>query len=390
MAIEVLREELERCGGPDTAAGSRLVQAFWEGLGARSPLSEPDSPGKHVVTFLWRQDRAGTVLLFVNRLTDERDLAASKMRRLPGTDLWWLSYRMDADWRASYAFIPMADADWRRLVQRDQVALRDVLDRGLPDPRNPATSRNRAGTELSVVSLPNAPRQDWLEPRSPSRPNAVTQGRTVKRQGPDGRPLWVYQPPSTPTDSPLVLVLDGEVWATVQDLPTTVDNLVADGLIRPPHLLLLDSGGRERRWAELADSTAIGDYLAGELLEWARREYPVSPRAADTVVAGQSLGALVGLRTALAHPTRVGGVLSQSASLWLDDLAAPLAAADLSGLRVYLEVGAQEWVLNAPNRALAQNLERAGAEVRFVEYNGGHDYACWRGGIADGLRELLA
>ena len=38
---------------------------------------------------------------------------------------------------------------------------------------------------------------------------------------------------------------------------------------------------------------------------------------------------------------------------------------------------------------LAGRLARAGADTRFVEYNGGHDYACWRGGVADGLIALL-
>jgi enterochelin esterase family protein len=60
------------------------------------------------------------------------------------------------------------------------------------------------------------------------------------------------------------------------------------------------------------------------------------------------------------------------------------------GLRAYIEVGLQEWVLLEPNRRLAGELAAGGADVRFTAYNGGHDYACWRGGIADGLRWLLA
>ena len=53
-----------------------------------------------------------------------------------------------------------------------------------------------------------------------------------------------------------------------------------------------------------------------------------------------------------------------------------LVGADLSGTRIHQEVGTQEWVLRGPNRDLAEGLSRAGAAVRFIEFNGGHDYAC--------------
>ncbi|MDR0593103.1 MAG: DUF3327 domain-containing protein, partial [Bifidobacteriaceae bacterium] len=46
------------------------------------------------MTFLWRDAEAEEVLLFVNRLTDERNLADSLMRRVAGTDVWHLSYLM--------------------------------------------------------------------------------------------------------------------------------------------------------------------------------------------------------------------------------------------------------------------------------------------------------
>ena len=34
-------------------------------------------------------------------------------------------------------------------------------------------------------------------------------------------------------------------------------------------------------------------------------------------------------------------------------------------------------------------LDGQGYELRYREYQGGHDYACWRGGLADGLVALL-
>lgn len=402
---------------PEQAAA--LVRAFQSGPGHASPLIEPvpGAPGELLVTFLWQDAEAERVLLFVNRITDERDLAASYLRQVPSTDLWHLTYRMRADWRASYCFLPQYGTRPVWLDSDDQVAIRAALDHGLPDPGNPEICRNRGGAVMSVVSLPQAPAQPWV-----ARRESVPRGAVTERTAPDGRRVWVYSPPAlsdTPapaaavvpapspslilaqagisslvpgrstTTTPVVLVLDGEVWTSSHDLAATMDNLIADGVVRPAHLVMLDSGGQEARWRELGGSGEAGDYLVEQLLPWARREYPIGDRREDVVLAGLSLGGLTVLRTALQHPRQVGGVVSQSASLWRDDLSGPLAQAEVHGLHAYVEVGSQEWVLAGHNRAFATRLAAAGAAVRFVEYNGGHDYACWRGGIADGLRHLL-
>lgn len=399
-ALTLLVRSLQQAGGAGAVAGGTLVRDFWAGTGAASPLVEPipGYPAERLVTFLWQDAAAERVLLFVNRLTDERNLAASYLRRVPGTDLWHLTYRMGADWRASYSFLPQRGVRPIWLDDDDQVAIRASLDRGLVDPRNPQTSRNRAGTVMSVVSLPEAPPQRWL-----ARRESIARGRVTERAAPEGRRVWVYEPPGSRAELPVVIVLDGEVWTLSQDLATTMDNLIADDLVRPACLVMVDSGGSERRWAELGErggepqerstgrtASAFVRYLVESLLPWARREYRIGTRPQDVVVAGASLGGLAALRVGLGYPDRVGGVLSQSASLWVDDLSDVLAAAGPHGeLRVYLEVGSQERVLAEPNRRLAGQLALHGAGVRFVEYNGGHDYACWRGGIADGLRYLL-
>ena len=136
---------------------SQLQAQLWQQV-TSTPLLEadPTQEGKYLVTFLWR-GAAHSVLLFVNRLTDEKNLADSYMQRLPGTDTWYLTYRMDGDWRASYCFLPAPAAAQAPWLQGSQVRLRQALDGGLPDPGNPVTCTNRRGFVQSVVSLPLAP-----------------------------------------------------------------------------------------------------------------------------------------------------------------------------------------------------------------------------------------
>ncbi|HEY3005663.1 MAG TPA: hypothetical protein VGJ44_25170 [Kribbellaceae bacterium] len=54
--------------------------------------------------------------------------------------------------------------------------------------------------------------------------------------------------------------------------------------------------------------------------------------------------------------------------------------------RVFVEVGSYERMLLAENQRMGRIL---GDRATYREYRGGHDYACWRGGLAAGLIALL-
>lgn len=365
------------------------ARAYWEQAQGRLPLLEPQPDGRVRVTFCWWDADAVRVLLFVNRLTDETRLADSLLTRVPGTALWHLSYLMEPDWRASYCFLAERPGRESPLpATTDQIRIRQLLDRGEPDPGNPDRTRNRAGVSQSVVSLPSAPAQRWHQPRDGVTPGTVELGEV------DGRRVWWYAPavadgaaPGRPT--PLVVALDGEVWTSSHSLPTILDNVIADGLIPPVHAVLVDSGGRDQRWQELAgDDVAAHDaWLAGPLLDAARARLPVSDRAAETVITGQSLGGLTALRVGLRFGERIGNVASQSASLWQDDLSElPVGGP----ARIHLAHGVQEWVLAPDHERVAVRLREAGHEVLTPRYNGGHDYAWWRGAIGDSIVALLS
>lgn len=364
------------------------VSDFWAGPGARLPLVEPVPGGSGeevLVSFCWRDPGAEQVLLFANRLTDETRLADSLLSRIPGTDVWHVTYRLRADWRASYCFLPQAPGQrpaW--LGEGDQVAIRAALDRGLADPRNPDTCRNRLGAAQSVASLPAAPPQPWLVRRG-----EVARGPLEACTLPDGRRAWLHDPAEAAAAEalPALVVLDGEVWTDSQDLPTTLDNLSAEGWVRGWRTVFVESGGREQRWAELAaDGTGV-ELVVDTVLPWLRERRAVLPGPRHVTVAGQSLGGLTALRAGLLAPEAVGNVVSHSASLWQDDLLDAVARhRPAEGpLRVHLAHGAQEWVLGPHHRALAAALEARAISLDVAVHNGGHDYAWWRGGIADGL-----
>jgi len=376
---------------------SQLQEQLWQQV-TSTPLLEadPTQEGKYLVTFLWR-GAAHSVLLFVNRLTDEKNLADSYMRRLPGTDTWYLTYRMDGDWRASYCFLPAPTAAQAPWLQGSQVRLRQALDGGLPDPHNPVTCTNRRGFVQSVVSLPLAPAWplgEWpvfVDDAGAGRLDAIADVETL------GRQIWVYTPAliDRAQSWPVLLVLDGEVWLKRHQLHLALVQLMDAGLIAPAYMVFIDSGGTEQRWQELGDSESdFGGYLSGQLLNWLKAHYAISPNPADRVVIGQSLGALTVLRTLVGYPQLIGSGISQSASLWQEVLFNELNALDatarpLAGTRAWIEVGSQEWILAPLQPKAVRQLRQAGMQVKDMVYNGGHDYACWRINLASALMHLL-
>ncbi|MGV9878908.1 enterochelin esterase [Streptomyces sp. NPDC003006] len=377
---------------------------FWnriEAMGA--PLVEPDpagDPAYRLVTFLWRDDSAHSahpatdVLALLHTVTDKDrhagDLTPHLMERLPGTDVWALGHRLRADHRASYQFY-VAHGTRQDTLRTDREAWLRVLDEAVPDPLNadPRLPARDGRNPASVMSLPDAPPQPYVNRR------AKAAGKSVEAEV-DGRRVTLHLPQEPPRA--LAVLLDGEMWGPVLRVGDTLDALHADGAVPPTAALLVDTMGR--RMEDLSCSGDFVDWLADVLLPWAATAYDVTAPPERTLIAGQSAGGLTAAYAAHRRPDRFGAALSQSGSFWWPDENAPdgagpewltrqYARAPHRPVRLHLEVGAQEWMLLAENRRLRNVLRARGYDVTYEEFNGGHDYACWRGGLAAGLAELL-
>ncbi|MFS0697346.1 enterochelin esterase [Streptomyces nitrosporeus] len=383
--------------------GPEGTEAFWatvrEGGG---PVVSPDPEGEadhRAVTFLWRGTPATrAVQVLPNKLGDPRDPAGNLMEHLPGTDVWHWTLRLRHDWRGTYDFyVDEGDGPqtgtpgyWQWLRTRRR-----------PDPHNPRTLPRRwSGDPVSYAELPAAPRAvDW-QPRP-----GVPRGRVAAHDVPDrdtggSRRVWMYEPPlpdGHTGDLPVLVLLDGEHWQPNLGVATLLDNLVADGRIPPLVALLPESVDADRRWADMTCRPEFAAFLADELLPWAAARLPVTKDPARTVVAGQSLGGLCAAHTALSAPGRFGNALVQSGSFWWPDgpgaewLTEQIGRGPRIPVRFRLSFGEQEWVALPAARRLRDTLAAAGYhDATYHEFNGGHDYLCWRTELADGLVELLS
>ncbi|MET9594404.1 enterochelin esterase [Streptomyces sp. NPDC006516] len=382
--------------------GPGETEDFWaRARGSGTPLLAPDpqgSPGHSAVTFLWRGTPATrAVQVLPNKIGDPRAPEGNMMERVPGTDVWHWSLRLRDDWRGTYDFyVDEGDGpepgtpgywQWLRTQRRN-------------DPLNAsALPRRWGGDPVSYAELPAAPGgQDWLP-----RPD-VARGRVAAHEVPSEnlggtRRVWLYEPPTAPghpEELPVLVLLDGEHWQPQLGLANLLDNLIADGRIPPVSALLPDSVDSGTRWTHLTCRPEFVAFLADELLPWAAERLPVTGDPARTVVAGQSLGGLCAAYAAVSAPGRFGNVLAQSGSFWWPDgpraewLTDRIARTPRLPVRFWLSFGEQEWVALPAARRLREVLKVAGYEdARYREFNGGHDYLCWRTELADGLVDLL-
>lgn len=390
------------------------VQAFWEQVTAEgAPLIEPcdDDPHMCTVTFVWREqpyDDLRAVLVVINTFSDRyrhnNDLTPCFMTRLAGTDVWYRSFRLRADLRASYQLLPYDRyrADLTIASGADRAVWRQVLTSVIPDPLNPRTLPGAGGRPpSSILELPAAPAQPWCVAQ-PQHPAGSISEHLVRSTILDNqRRVWVYTPPGYHADNgpyALLVLFDGSVWSHEIPIAPTLDNLIAAERIPPLIAIMPDAIDANTRVRELACHAPFVDFLVDELLPWANARWQITADPARTIVAGQSFGGLTAAFAGLRAPERFGNLLAQSGSFWWQDggdfdrnaewLTRQFAIHPRLPLRFYVEVGLQEWMLLAANRHLRDVLDAREYELSYREYNGGHDYLCWRGGLADGLLAL--
>jgi enterochelin esterase family protein len=389
------------------------LDAFWQEVTEQgTPLIESiEGDDRHkLVTFLWRDKGDTKNVVIVGGPAGWGDLVQNQLTRLLNTDLWYRTYQARADLRTTYRLSPndplteiTREDDWKTRTATFQF-----------DPLNPHKfffPRDEEDPDdedlfVSVLELPEAPPQPWITSRTGVPKGQVEMHRLRSTILDNERRVWIYTPPgyiAAGEPCGLLLLFDGLAYINLVPTPTILDNLLSEGRIPPLIAILPDSLNQETRSRELPCHQPFVDFLISELLPWVHEHYHVTHDPAQSIVAGSSYGGLAAAFVGLRAPEIFGNVLSQSGSFWWDMdpevnmekewLIRQYATTPHLPLRFYLEVGLLEkttrlnMVLN--NRHLRDVLEAKDYEVDYTEYNGGHDYLCWRGSLADGLIELI-
>ncbi|MEO3754696.1 enterochelin esterase [Streptomyces sp. B6B3] len=392
--------EAVEAGRPDA------VDELWKEVAeSGSPLMERvgDDASRTLVTFLWRDpgDTENVLVLFFSAPSTE-DFGEYQMSHVPGTDLWYKSYFLPSDLRTTYLFSvndPMVPFE----------SYADVLGR-LPayrtDPLNPrdyTLMGNPHEFKVSVLELPEAPKQPWNIPRR-GVPKGKTHMHTMDSAVLGTRHhISVYTPPGYTADGDeyhVFLLFDGWSYYNFANITTVLDNLRFTGRIPPYVLVMHTNEDQEIRARELPCHAPFVDFLNRELMPWVHENYHVTSDPARTVVGGSCFGGLAAAFAAFTSPERFGNVISQSGSFWWPGKGAPDLADewlteqfrnnDRRPIRFSMDIGSLELAIMeydpmTTHRNARDVLLEKGYEVDYSEYTGGHDMVCWRGTIVDRL-----
>lgn len=388
--------------------------AFWRDVARDgAPLVEsagvepPLAADERLVTFVWRGAQHGV------RLLGSPSADHDELTRLPGTDVWHRSYRLPASTRLAYRLAP----DVPELNADPMTRRRAILATAQRDPNNP---RSIPDTPLdrydgySLLELPDAPSAHWTRPQPGVAAGALETVSLDSRILGNRRDIQLYRSAAYRPGArgqALVVLFDGETYASLVPTPVILDNLVAAGRLPPLAAILISNPSEASRSAELPPSADFARFLAEELMPWAKAR-GVSAPAARTVIAGASYGGLAAAWAGFKHPELFGNVYSQSGSFWwtpgweragrfaqgesaAEWLTRRFAESPRLPLRFQLEAGlfetgrpGQAGILES-TRHLRDVLRAKGYPVGHREYAAAHGYEHWRVSLADGLVALL-
>ena len=340
------------------------------------------------------------LVALTDRAFDAGDVSAYLMEPHPG-GVWTWTADLPPDLRTSYQLCPVRDRPLRgQLIGQDRWA--EVVATGIPDPccpdgLPPGCVYGNPDAPASVLSLPGALPQPWAARRPGAR-----RGSLVRTPLAGGSLVHVYRSPGAGRrPAPLLVVFDGQrLLAT--DVAATFDNLAADGAAPPLTVVVVESirGSAPRgptRISSLPVAAGLESVVFGELRPAVEDHYPVTADPARRVLAGHSLGAVAALHLAARQPGRFGSVVAGSPALWWPGEHGQVSGAGVAAAyadhtpagRVFLDAGTEEGDLLAGARAFHDTLVKAGHDVVYREFRGGHDHACWRGSLADGIVAVL-
>ena len=305
------------------------------------------------------------------------------MRRLPGTDLWYVILEVPEGSRIEYQL---------EVCREGRVESHN-------DPLNPKLSYSPVGSS-SVCFGPGYVTPDWTVP-DPAAPagqltDLVLQSRALGRDCavtlylPAGfRPTGIY---------PLLVVHDGGDFLTYAAAQTVLDNLIHRRQVAETVVAFLHPKDRLTEYTDLAEHA---EFVTRELLPLLETELPLAAEPSARCLLGSSFGAIAALSTARRFPDTYGSLVLLSGSFVFtvdgtphgggptfdpvvefvnDYRKRPTKVAD----RLFVSCGAFEPLI-VRQRPMLETFRSVGMRVRYVEPYDGHNWVNWRDRLCDAL-----
>jgi enterochelin esterase-like enzyme len=260
-----------------------------------------------------------------------------------------------------------------------------------PDPRNPRVTASFYGPRSEIVMpqfKPNPLRQfrgdikhGTIDTIALNSTNQLIKPRTIQ----------VYTPPGAKELGrlPTLYVTDGIEALDYMSYTNVLDNLIADGKIRPVVVVFI--GTAKEDMALFPDKfSVLAGAICDELVPLIDRSYPTEAVPAGRAITGISVFGNLACLTVFIRPDIFSMAAGQSATITKGLMAMPGRAGNhregLDPLRIYLDVGNYDLGGGAldnhsflkANELFSEEIERNHIEHRFRAYNDGHSWGNWR------------
>jgi enterochelin esterase-like enzyme len=305
------------------------------------------------------------------------------MRRVDGTDLWYLVLELPEGSRVEYRIEVV------RGGQHEQ----------LNDPLNPRLAHSPVGS-TSVCFAHGYETPEWTQPDPEARQGELADLVVGSRALGRDCPVTLYLPARfrRTASYPLLVVHDGGDFLQYAAAKVVLDNLIHRLDVAETVVAFLHP---EERLTEYADSPAHARFVTDELLPRLETELPLVAQRAGRCLLGSSFGAVASLSTAVRSPATYGSLVLMSGSFVFTDIGAdhgggpvfdpvvrfvngyrarPEHVAD----RVFVSCGVYEPLI-IRSRSMVPTFEAAGMTVRYVEARDGHSWENWRDRLRDAL-----
>lgn len=305
------------------------------------------------------------------------------LRRLRGTDLWFLVLELPERSRINYQLETRRGDHYERIN----------------DPLNPHISYSPVGSS-SVCFAQGYLTPDWTMPDPEARPGELAELTVASRALRRDCRVTVYLPARfrRTTSYPLLVVHDGGDFLQYAAAKVVLDNLIHRLDVADVVVAFVYPGDR---LTEYANSAAHARFLTAELLPALEERLPLMGQRSGRCLLGSSFGAVASLATAYRSPDTYGALALMSGSFVFTDIPSdhgggpafdpvvkfvnryrerPRRVAD----RLFVSCGVYEPLI-VPNRSMVPTFESAGMAVRFVETRDGHNWENWRDTLRDAL-----
>jgi len=305
------------------------------------------------------------------------------LRRMAGTDLWYVVVEIPRDSRVEYQFELRRGNHYERFN----------------DPGNPRQARGPFGSS-SVCHSAGYRTPDWAVTDPEARQGELIELRMPSTAQRRENRVTVYLPARFRRTSryPLLVVHDGGDYLEYAAMKTVLDNLIHRLDMAETVVAFTYPGDR---LVEYPNSSAHARWIATELVGRLEQDLPLAPGRGARALMGSSFGAVASLSTAVRYPDAFGALLLQSGSFVFTDIGAahgedrafdpvvrfvnryrarPQRVAD----RLFVCCGVYEDLI-VQNRSMLPVFIEAGMEVDYVESRDGHNWESWRDRLREGL-----